>query len=95
MAAPPWRKGILSLWEEARTWEGWPHDAPVMPPAEALAYLDAAEEFHARHGFYVLPEWRGLHIPPKCPAGVSLDLQACFLASCYGAGPVEYGRVAA
>jgi hypothetical protein len=61
----------------------WPTDVPALPAMDARDFLERAENAHARHGFYVLPGWRGLHLPKTCPAGVALDLQACFLAASY------------
>lgn len=86
LAPLPWRKETLALWNEAWAWEGWPAETPMMSPGEALAYLEAAEDAHARHGFFALSDWRGLNIPEACPIRVALDLQACFLASAYAQG---------
>lgn len=83
LTPPPWTRSTLLLWEMARDGWDWPETVPVMPAPEAGAYLDTAEDAHAGHGFHVLPNWRGLRIPRTCPAGVGLDLQACFLCSCY------------
>ena len=81
LAPPPWTKYTLALWDAARCGWDWPTNLPTMPGDAARAYLEAAETAHVRHGFHVRPGWRGLRIPPSCPGGVALDLQACFLAA--------------
>ncbi|MBI4806667.1 MAG: hypothetical protein HY795_15690 [Desulfovibrio sp.] len=84
LAPPPWTRDTLRLWDMLReSWE-WPADIPVMSAEQAKDYLERAEDAHMRHGFNVLPAWRGLRIPDNCPFGVAVDLQSCFLAASYG-----------
>ena len=86
LAPSPWTRNLLLMWDAAHGVWDWPDDLAVMPAMDARDYLARAENAHVRHGFYVLPGWRGLHLPDTCPAGVALDLQACFLTSSYGGG---------
>ena len=91
LAPPPWSRTTLLLWEMARADWDWPEDVPVMSADAARSYLEAAEDAHDRHGFHVLPGWRGLRIPAACPAGVGLDLQSCFLCAAHIERGVSHG----
>ena len=83
LAPVPWTRDTLALWDEAREVWDWPNDLAVLPAVDAQDFLERAENAHARHGFYLLPGWRGLHIPASCPTGVALDLQAVYLCTAY------------
>lgn len=91
LAPLPWTRVSLLEWDQWRTWGGWPEDVPVMSTPEASRYLEEAEAYHAPHGFFVLPGWRGVRVPDSCPGMVALDLQACFLASSLRPGRTERG----
>ncbi|GAB6038195.1 hypothetical protein JCM15519_27540 [Fundidesulfovibrio butyratiphilus] len=83
LAEPPWTRNTLLMWDSARDAWDWPTAVPMLLPMDARDFLERAESAHVRHGFYVLPCWKGLYLPKACPSGVALDLQACFLCSCY------------